>query len=97
MDVGEKHPSVASHMPPTGGLACNPGMCPHWELNQQTLSLWEDFQPTEPHQSQPHRVFLNLKVQISSTKFVKRLLFCAVGARHSATHSDSCKVTGRSS
>ena len=27
----EKHPCVvASHTPPTGDLACNPGMCPDW-------------------------------------------------------------------
>ena len=33
---GEKHPCVvASHMPPTGDLACNPGTCPHWESNRQ--------------------------------------------------------------
>ena len=25
---------VASHVPATGDLACNPGMCPDWELNQ---------------------------------------------------------------
>ena len=25
---------VASHAPPTGDLACNPGMCPTWELNR---------------------------------------------------------------
>ena len=31
---GEKHQYVvASHMAPTGDLACNPGMCPDWELN----------------------------------------------------------------
>ena len=32
----EKHQwgGVASHMPPTGDLACNPGMCPDWESNQ---------------------------------------------------------------
>ena len=31
---GEKHQRVvASHMPPTGDLARNPGMCPDWELN----------------------------------------------------------------
>ena len=24
---------VASHVIPTGDLACNPGMCPDWELN----------------------------------------------------------------
>ena len=25
---------VVSFAPPTGDLACNPGMCPDWELNQ---------------------------------------------------------------
>ena len=25
---------VASFVPPTGDLACNPGMCPDWELNR---------------------------------------------------------------
>ena len=24
---------IASHTPPTGDLACKPGMCPDWELN----------------------------------------------------------------
>ena len=34
-EEGEKHQCVvASHMPPTGDLACNPGMCPDWESNQ---------------------------------------------------------------
>ena len=33
---GEKHQCVvASHAPPTGDLACNPGMCPEWEANQR--------------------------------------------------------------
>ena len=31
---GEKYQCVvASRMPPTGDLACNPGMCPGWEEN----------------------------------------------------------------
>ena len=31
---GEKHQCVvATHMAPTGDLACNPGMCPDWKLN----------------------------------------------------------------
>ena len=30
--VGEKHQCVvSSHVPPTGDLARNPGMCPEWE------------------------------------------------------------------
>ena len=33
---GEKHQCVvSSYAPPNGDLACNPGMCPGWELNQQ--------------------------------------------------------------
>ena len=28
---------VASCMPPAGDLACNPGMCPDWELNHDPL------------------------------------------------------------
>ena len=32
---GEKHQCViASHVPPTGDLACDPGMCPDWESNR---------------------------------------------------------------
>ena len=31
----EKHQCVvASHMSPTGDLACNPSMCPDWESNR---------------------------------------------------------------
>ena len=33
-DVWEKHPSVASCLSPSGGLAHHPGMCPDRELNQ---------------------------------------------------------------
>ena len=33
VDVQEKHQLVASPTSPTRDLACNPGMCPHWELN----------------------------------------------------------------
>ena len=33
---GEKHQCVvASRAPPTGDMACNPGMCPDWESNHQ--------------------------------------------------------------
>ena len=48
---GEKHQCmVASHVPPTGDLACNQGMCPDWELNQQHFGLQAGTQSTEPHQ-----------------------------------------------
>ena len=48
---GEKHQcAVASCTPPTGDLACNPGMCPDWELNRQPLGSQASAQSTEPHQ-----------------------------------------------
>ena len=48
---GEKHQCVvASHTPPTGDLACNPGMCPDWESNWQPFGLQAASQSTEPHQ-----------------------------------------------
>ena len=49
---GEKHQRVvASHAPPAWDLACNPGMCPDWELNPPPFGLQAGTQPTEPHQA----------------------------------------------
>ena len=48
---GQKHQCmVASHMPPTGDLACNPGICPNWELNLWPFDSQAHTQSTEPHQ-----------------------------------------------
>ena len=47
---GEEHHVAASHAPPTGHLARNPGMCPDWELNQWPFGTQADTQSTEPHQ-----------------------------------------------
>ena len=48
---GEKHQSVAAfHMPSTGDLARNPGMCPDWESNRRPFGLQASAQATEPHQ-----------------------------------------------
>ena len=48
---GEKHQCVvASHVPPTGDLACNPGMCPDWESNWRPFGSQANTQSTEPHQ-----------------------------------------------
>ena len=41
--------SVASRMPPTGDLVCNPDTCPDGESNRQPFSLQAGTQPTEPH------------------------------------------------
>ena len=34
---------------PTGDLACNPGLCPDWELNWRPFGLQAGTQSTEPH------------------------------------------------
>ena len=48
---GEKYQCVvASHIPPTGDLAHNPGMCPDWELNWWPFGLQASAQSTEPDQ-----------------------------------------------
>ena len=47
---GENHQCViASCMPHTGDLACNPGMCSDWELNQWPSGSQAGTQYTEPH------------------------------------------------
>ena len=48
---GEKHQClVASHTPPTGDLAHNPGMCPDWESNWRPFGLQNNANPLR-HQS----------------------------------------------
>ena len=41
---------VASHMPLTGDLAHNPGMCPDWEWNQRPFGSQAGTQSPKPHQ-----------------------------------------------
>ena len=41
---------VASCLPPTRDLACNPGLCPDWDSNRQPYDLQAGAQATEPHQ-----------------------------------------------
>ena len=48
---GKKHQCVvASHVSPTGDLACNPGMCPDWESNLQSFAPQACAQSTEVQQ-----------------------------------------------
>ena len=48
----KKHQGVvASHMPPNGDLAHNPGVCPDWESNQRPFGSQAGTQSSEPHQS----------------------------------------------
>ena len=63
--MGGKHQCVvASNTPPTGELACNPGMCPDGELNQRPFDLQAGTQSTEPQQLGPE---LNFKTTVTST------------------------------
>ena len=36
--------------PALGNLECNPGVCPHWELNQRPFGSQASAQSIEPHQ-----------------------------------------------
>ena len=58
---GEKHQCVAaSHTPPTGNLACNPGMCPDWELTGWPCGSQASAESTEPHQPGPGFMFAGI-------------------------------------
>ena len=52
---GEKHQLAASRTLPARDLARKLGLCPDQEWNLESswrsFSLWDDAQPTEPHQS----------------------------------------------
>ena len=51
---GKHQCKVASCMPPTGDLDCNPGMCPDWEWNLRSFGSKAGTQSTEPHQPGHH-------------------------------------------
>ena len=56
---GEKHQCVVtSHAPPTGDLACNPGMCPDWVSNQWPFCSQAGAQSTEPYHPGLFNLFL---------------------------------------
>ena len=59
ISVREIHGSVASHTPPAGDLACNPGMCPDGESNLRPFSSQASTQFTEPHQPGQKATFID--------------------------------------
>ena len=61
--VQETHPPVASHTPPTGDLAHNPGMCPDWESNQRPFRSQAGTQSAEPHQPR-HNVGISVHATV---------------------------------
>ena len=62
----EKHQSVASHTPPIGDLAYNPGMYLDWESNRWCFGFQAGTQSTEPHKPGQRNVFLNDRKPIST-------------------------------
>ena len=57
----EKHQCVVvPRVPPTGDLACNPGMCPDWEWNRWPFASQTSAQSTEPHQPGPCELFIGV-------------------------------------
>ena len=63
---GAKHQCVvASGVPPTGGLAGNPGICPDWELNRRPFGSQASTQSTEPHQpGQVKCIFIRSSIKV---------------------------------
>ena len=59
----QKHQLVASHICPNKGqnphLPLKPGKCPDRELNQRSLTLQDNAQPTQTHQSELSFFFLS--------------------------------------
>ena len=71
IDVQEKHQLITSLMSPTGDLACNPGMCPEWELNQWPLGSQASTQSTEPYQpGQMNKIHIFLKTSYCLIAFI---------------------------
>ena len=56
--------------PPTGDLACNPGMFPNGESNQQPFSSQASTQATEPHQPEQGIILAMKMTKMKRTKNV---------------------------
>ena len=75
INVGEILQLVAFHMPPTGNLAHNPGMCPAWESPRRPSGLQVGTQSTEPHQPGLCSLFapwMTLEVEMTHAKATGR-------------------------
>ena len=98
ISVWEIHPSVASCMPLTGDLAQIPGMCPDWELNQQSFGLKESALVLKPlsHTSQGRapdffKKYLFIYLREESERDILLLFHSFV---HSLVHSCMCPHLG---
>ena len=85
--VGEKHQCmVASCTPPAGDLACNPGMCPDWELNLRPFGSQARTQFTELHQPGP------MEILTSSNHVLRSCQKQATAYRTMKGRRASCKM-----
>ena len=57
-------------MPPTGDLACNPGMCPAGASNQRHFGSQACTEYTELHQPGPSSYFFNETTRKTETTYV---------------------------
>ena len=70
----EKHQCVvASCMPPTRDLACNPGMCPDWESHWRPFGSQASPQSTEPYQPGPFGILLLIVIIKMKITILKKL------------------------
>ena len=99
---------VVSHAPTTGDLACIPGLCPDWELNQCPFGSQASTQPTKPHwpgrsmilcYSSPKRVIdlyesllTNISICIHLYLYQARNEFIYVSATPTQYHMDHSKL-----
>ena len=81
IDAGKKHQLVASHAPPTGDLAHNPGMCPDWESNSRPFGSQASSQTTEPHQPGLSNFWMNV-IHFSIGKISSCLVFIVYWSRN---------------
>ena len=65
-------------VPPAGDLACNPGMCPDWELNWRPFGLQASTQSFGPHQPGLHVIFLSYTDYINKCLYIQMAL-CVCG------------------
>ena len=83
---------LASHAPPSGGLACNPGMCPDWELNLHPGVLQAGTQSTEPHQSGQYGAALLIQERCDKQLVKVCCLFCHSSATDPPTGKSELSV-----
>ena len=94
---GEKHQCVVVfHVPPTGDLACDTGMCPDWESNRQPCGLQATpvFNPLS-HTSQGERGYFSYSYLIQNTSHLECcvLYFINIIPQTSIIYKDELKLT----